>query len=159
MVLQRDAQMAADIGQARGAQLPGGARQAHGARKGMRGLRQAGGCAAGAQDGAVKAGVVRCQEGSAGQQRLQLRPQLCKAGRTRHLLPADAVQVGKDHARARRADVMKGALHNHAGFHAHQRQRASTVAPVVRGFKVDGDECGWGRGCVKWHWGWHSGNA
>jgi len=41
-------------------------------------------------------------------------------------------------------DVMKGALHNHAGFHAHQRQCTSTVTPVVRGFKVDGDECGRG---------------
>ncbi len=42
------------------------------------------------------------------------------------------------------ADVMKGALHNHAGFHAHQRQRTGTVAPVVRGFKVDGDDGGRG---------------
>ena len=62
VVLQRNAQMAADIRQARGAQLPGGARQAHGARKGMRGLRQAGGSAAGPHDGAVKAGVVRSYE-------------------------------------------------------------------------------------------------
>ncbi len=37
---------------------------------------------------------------------------------------------------------MKGALHNHAGFHAHERQRTGTVAPVVRGFKINGDECG-----------------
>ena len=66
--------------------------------------------------------------------------------RCRHRLPADAVQGGKDHARARRADVMKGALHNHAGFHAHQRQRTGTVAPVVRGFKIDGDEGGRGSG-------------
>ena len=159
MVLQRDAQMAADIRQARGAQLPGGARQAHGARKSMRGLLQAGGSTAGLHDGAVKAGVVRSQEGSAGQQRLQLRPELRNGGRARHLLPADAVQVGEDHARARRADVMKGALHNHAGFHAHQRQRTSAVTPVVRGFKIDGDEGGRGGGCVKWHWGWHNGNA
>ena len=144
MVLQRDAQMAADVRQARGAQLPGGARQPHCAGKGLRGQRQAGGRAAGAQYGAVKAGVVRSQERSAGQQRLQLRPELRKAGRSRHLLPADAVQVCKDHARARRADVMKGALHNHAGFHAHQRQRTSTVTPIVCGFKIDGNEGGRG---------------
>ena len=37
---------------------------------------------------------------------------------------------------------MKGALHNHAGFHAHQRQRTGAVTPVVRGFKIDGDEGG-----------------
>ena len=159
VVLQRDAQMAADVRQARGAQLPGGARQPHCAGKGLRGLRQAGGRAAGLHDGAVKAGVVRCEKGSAGQQRLQLRPELRKDGGAGHLLPADAVQVGEDHARARRADVMKGALHNHAGFHAHQRQRTSAVTPVVRGFKIDGDEGGRGGGCVKWHWGWHNGNA
>ena len=63
-----------------------------------------------------------------------------------YLLASDFVQVGKDHALAQRADVMKGALHNHAGFHAHERQRTSTIAPVVRGFKINGDECGWGRG-------------
>ncbi len=43
---------------------------------------------------------------------------------------------------ARRADVMKGALHNRANFHAHERQHTSTIAPVVRGFKIDGNECG-----------------
>ena len=129
VVLQRNAQMAADIGQARGAQLPGGARQAHRALEGLRGQRQAGGGAAGVQHGAVKAGVVRCQKGSASQQRLQQRPQLRKDGGARHLVPADAVQVGKDHALTRRTDVMKGALHNQAGFHAHQRQRTSTAPP------------------------------
>ena len=41
---------------------------------------------------------------------------------------------------------MKGALHNHAGFHTHQRQRTGTVAPVVRGFKLNGTECGRGSG-------------
>ena len=45
---------------------------------------------------------------------------------------------------ARRADVMKGALHNRANFHAHERQHTSTFAPVVRGFKIDGNECGGG---------------
>ncbi len=51
---------------------------------------------------------------------------------------------------ARRADVMKGALHNRANFHAHERQHTSTIAPVVRGFKIDGTECGGCSGCV---WG------
>ena len=32
----------------------------------------------------------------------------------------------------------------YAGFHAHQRQRTGTVTPVVRGFKIDGDEGGRG---------------
>ena len=31
-----------------------------------------------------------------------------------------------------------------AGFHAYARQRTNTVTPVVRGFKIDGDEGGWG---------------
>ena len=43
---------------------------------------------------------------------------------------------------SRWADVKEGGLNNHAGFHAHQRKRTSTVAPAVRGFKVDGDEDG-----------------
>ena len=46
---------------------------------------------------------------------------------------------------------MKGALHNHSGFHAHERQRTSTVAPVVRGFKINGNECGRGG---RWHCSW-----
>ena len=45
---------------------------------------------------------------------------------------------------SRWADVREGGLNNHAGFHAHQRQRTSTVAPVVCGFKIDGDEGGQG---------------
>ena len=32
----------------------------------------------------------------------------------------------------------------HADFYAHQRQRIRAVTPVVRGFKVDGDEGGRG---------------
>ena len=55
---------------------------------------------------------------------------------------------------ARRADVMKGALHNRANFHAHERQHTSTIAPVVRGFKIDGNECGGCSGCV---WGGNEG--
>ncbi len=45
---------------------------------------------------------------------------------------------------SRWADVREGGLNNHAGFHAHQRKRTSTVAPVVRGLEVDGDEGGRG---------------
>ena len=37
---------------------------------------------------------------------------------------------------SRWADVREGGLNNHAGFHAHQRQRTSTVAPVGRRFKI-----------------------
>ena len=59
---------------------------------------------------------------------------------------------------------MKGAPHNYAAICAHPSQRTSTVAPVVRGFKIDGDEGGRGRrralgggrvrGCKEWHRGW-----
>lgn len=41
---------------------------------------------------------------------------------------------------------MKGALHNHAAFYAHQRQCTSTDTPVVRGVNIKCNECGRGRG-------------
>ena len=61
-----------------------------------------------------------------------------------YLLASDFVQVGKEHALARRADVMKGALQNHGGYYAHERQLSGAVAPLVGGFIINGNECGRG---------------
>lgn len=41
---------------------------------------------------------------------------------------------------------MKGALQNHGGYYAHERQLSGAVAPLVGGFIINGNECGRGSG-------------
>ena len=140
VVAQRDAQPAADFGQARRMNPPLRPGELHraGERRPRRTQPVPG--ATGVQNTPVELGVVGGEERRAANPGAQHRPQLGEVGRVLHVLPAETVDPGEREPRARRANQVRSRQHDSAPAASCESDGARTVAAGGGGLEVDRDE-------------------
>ena len=136
MMVERQAQMGADVGQFRWADSPGFAGQFHGTEIWLFRCGKSRGGATGPHDIGVKAGVVGGDEAGASEKWLDLGPEFAERGFTGHLLPGNTVNVAENKMLARSSDQAVFPVGDGVIFHPDDGNRAGTILSVVRRFKI-----------------------
>lgn len=140
VMVQRNAQFAAHIGQFGRVNPPGIARYAHRAEKRNRRDATTRIPAALHQHSAVERRIMRQQIIRTRNQRLHFRPHAGKFRLMRNLRPVDAVDIGENEFGSRRPDQPVPCVADGAVFDNRNRNRTGAAGIVVGGFEVDGDK-------------------
>lgn len=88
----------------------------------------------------IESNVVSDHKVDVVEKRCEFWPKIAKGGRLLHRFPRDSVNVGEGEASARWPYEEMLLRCNLIAVHAHEANRARTVAGVVRRFKVDGQK-------------------
>ena len=139
-MIERYPQAPTDIRKPRRIDPPDPAGQPHRALELQIGGPKPGRPATGLEHRAVEPGIVRNQELSVAQQRPDLAPNFPEARLHGHIFPGYAVDPGIIEGRPRRADQMRGLVHDPRAPHLDDPDRAGAVMPVIGGLEVDGNE-------------------
>ena len=136
VMVQRDAQMPADMSQRGRAQIPNSTSHPNRANERLPERLNPGCIAAGLQHGTIKRRVMRRDEPHSGELLRSFLPQFAKRGLVLHLCPGNAVQVGEDKLTAGRTDQPSPGVEHGIILHDDNGQGARAVPPVVCCFKI-----------------------
>lgn len=140
MVIQRDSQPTADIGQPCRVDAPLRAGKPYGADERRLWSTQSKRPATLLQDALVERRMVRCNELYVVDPGKHRRPKITEAWGASYILPADAVDIAEYELRRGWADQERPHTFNPAVFTRGQTHSAHTAPVMIRGFKVDRNE-------------------
>jgi len=140
MMLERDLEIPADIGQFRGIDAPDSACQSHRADERVGRPGQVVRFTAGVQHPPVERGIVSSKEIGACYQLPQGRPELNEGGRIADIVPRYAMEIGEDELPVGWPDQIVLPPHDATTLHDHKPDRAGAVRTKVRGLKIDGNK-------------------
>lgn len=144
VVIEGDPEVSADVGKFRWEKVPGFSGELDGAE--VLEFRR---CdpvlfAAGEQDLSVKSDVMGGHKIHAFEVASNLRPEFSEIRCVLDILPCQAVDLREEKLLTRGSDQMRGFASDDAVFDTNQSDRARTVARMIRGFKIKGEEVHWG---------------
>lgn len=138
MMLQRNAQVVAYMGELRRGDLKNAAGQLYGTLKRLLRGPQPGLGAADVQNAFVEARVMGGKELGAFKERFDLGPKLSEGGCVLHVLPGQTVYLGENKSAARRPDKIMPAAHDLMTFHACEPYRTGGIPAVIGRLKING---------------------
>ena len=140
MVVERDPELAADVGKFGLVDAPCPPGNLHRAAKRQRRRRDAVARAAGVKHAPVERGVVGRQKLRALDEGLDPRPERSEVVRPRHVFPGQPVDIGEPEFLGRRPDEVNRRINNRSAHHFDKADGAGAVLPIIRRLEIDRDK-------------------